>query len=94
MPKEPDDLGKAATMATPLPSSSVTVPKARRAPDLAAGTVVGEYHIVGKLGEGGMGAVYAAKHPVIGKKAAVVVTRKVTLASTQRSTLFVPICEA
>jgi serine/threonine protein kinase len=33
--------------------------------------VVGEYHIVGKLGEGGMGAVYAAKHPVIGKKAAV-----------------------
>src|SRR5262249_5494406 len=71
MPKEPDDLGKAPTMATPLPSSGVTVPKARRAPDLATGMVVGEYHIVGKLGEGGMGAVYAAKHPVIGKKAAV-----------------------
>src|SRR5262249_62007551 len=72
MPKDSDGLGSAPTMATPVPSSGVTTPRAvPRAPDLAAGTVVGEYHIVGKLGEGGMGAVYASKHPVIGKKAAV-----------------------
>jgi serine/threonine protein kinase len=40
-------------------------------PDLEPGDSVGEYRIVRKLGEGGFGAVYAAAHPVIGKRAAV-----------------------
>src|SRR5262245_57624766 len=39
--------------------------------DLPNGTVVGEYVIDGKLGEGGFGAVYRATHPLIGKAAAV-----------------------
>src|SRR5688500_5143049 len=39
--------------------------------DLRPGTVVGEYVVEGKLGQGGMGAVYAATHPLIGKKAAI-----------------------
>jgi serine/threonine protein kinase len=45
----------------------------RRGPhaDLNPGDSVGEYRIVSKLGEGGFGAVYAAAHPVIGKRAAV-----------------------
>ena len=38
--------------------------------DLAAGDVVGEYKIEGKLGEGGFGTVYRAVHPLIGKKCA------------------------
>jgi len=42
-----------------------------RVNDLHAGTLVGEYRIEGKLGEGGMGSVYAATHPLIGKKAAI-----------------------
>ena len=39
--------------------------------ELAAGTVVGEYTIDCKLGDGGMATVYGATHPLIGKKAAI-----------------------
>ena len=39
--------------------------------DLVPGFVVGEYKIDKKIGEGGMGAVYSATHPMIGKRAAI-----------------------
>jgi serine/threonine-protein kinase len=39
--------------------------------DLEAGTMVGEYRVDAKIGEGGFGAVYRATHPLIGKSAAV-----------------------
>ena len=39
--------------------------------DLVEGTVVGEYQIEGKLGQGGFGAVYKATHPLIGKVVAI-----------------------
>ncbi|MFH0899282.1 MAG: protein kinase [Pseudomonadota bacterium] len=39
--------------------------------DLPPGMIVGEYRVEDKLGEGGMGAVYSAIHPLIGKKAAI-----------------------
>ena len=39
--------------------------------DLAPGTVVGEYEVEGKIGEGGFGSVFRAVHPLIGKAAAI-----------------------
>ncbi|MCD6500249.1 MAG: serine/threonine protein kinase [Deltaproteobacteria bacterium] len=39
--------------------------------DIQPGTMVGDYLIEGLLDEGGMGVVYRAVHPVIGKKAAI-----------------------
>ncbi|HZO15419.1 MAG TPA: protein kinase [Polyangiaceae bacterium] len=44
---------------------------ARLDEDLKPGTVLGEYHIEAKIGEGGFGKVYRAVHPVIGKRAAI-----------------------
>ncbi len=38
---------------------------------LAAGTMVGEYRIDREIGRGGMGTVYSADHPVIGKRVAI-----------------------
>ena len=38
---------------------------------LTAGTKVGEYQIQARIGEGGMGTVYSAVQPIIGKKVAI-----------------------
>jgi serine/threonine-protein kinase len=40
------------------------------------GEVVNNYRVVSLLGEGGMGSVYLAEHPVIGRKAAIKVLRR------------------
>jgi serine/threonine-protein kinase len=38
---------------------------------LTIGTLVGEYQIQDRIGEGGMGTVYSAIHPIIGKRVAI-----------------------
>ncbi len=43
--------------------------------DLEPGLMVGEYSIVGRVGEGGMGVVYEGVHPVIGKRVAIKVLK-------------------
>src|SRR4051812_14774993 len=44
--------------------------------DLPPGSIAGEYKIERKIGEGGMGSVYGARHPLIGKRAAIKVIRR------------------
>jgi serine/threonine-protein kinase len=66
----------AAATAAPLPTSpgtGVASSGQRFIPlgDLAPGAVVGEYVIDRKIGVGGMGSVYSATHPTIGKRAAI-----------------------
>lgn len=39
--------------------------------ELPVGTRVGEYNIEKRIGQGGMGVVYGARHPVIGKRVAI-----------------------
>src|SRR5215210_7617672 len=39
--------------------------------DLQPGDMVGEYRVDQQIGEGGMGKVYSATHPVIAKRAAI-----------------------
>jgi len=44
--------------------------------ELGPGSMVGEYRVTGVLGAGGYGYVYAAEHPVIGKRAAIKVLHR------------------
>ncbi len=54
-----------------LREGSDTTSREARGQALEPGDSVGEYLIVRLLGEGGFGTVYEARHPVIGKRAAV-----------------------
>ncbi|HTR49357.1 MAG TPA: serine/threonine-protein kinase, partial [Kofleriaceae bacterium] len=63
----PDDTAHTAPDAAPGPFAED--------PRLAPGTDVGGYAIDGELGRGGMGIVYSAQHPVIGKRVAIKVLK-------------------
>jgi len=53
------------------PSGSFRTTEATPITRLQAGTLVGEYQIADRIAEGGMGTVYSAVHPIIGKKVAI-----------------------
>jgi serine/threonine-protein kinase len=50
---------------------AITVPDGSPDPGLPPGTRVGEYVVERQIGEGGMGKIFAASHPIIGKRVAI-----------------------
>jgi serine/threonine-protein kinase len=73
----PED-GTVLTAARTATGQIITTPIGiPREEDLRAGTMIGEYRVEGKLGEGGMATVFSATHPLIGKKVAIkVISRR------------------
>jgi serine/threonine protein kinase len=51
--------------------TDAALPTGPAAEDLPKGTTIGEYQVLRRIGAGGMGTVYLAEHPVIGKQVAV-----------------------
>jgi len=60
----------------PTPTHRHASAPAREDYDLEPGTALGEYRIEGKIGQGGMGVVFSAVHPLIGKRAAIKILKK------------------
>jgi serine/threonine-protein kinase len=58
------------------------------------GKQFGNYQVTGKIGEGGMGAVYEAEHPDIGRKVAIKVLREHLVGSTEAVERFFRECRA
>jgi eukaryotic-like serine/threonine-protein kinase len=82
-------MGSASSIHDPTQPSSATPPIDGDETTLAPGVQVGEYELTGKLGQGGFGSVYAAVHPLIGKKAAVKVLNREFSASAEMVSRFV-----
>ncbi len=79
----PDDVATCAA------DGDALVPDDALEPVLAPGTLVGEYRVEGKIGEGGFGTVYRAVHPLIGKTAAIKVLSRQFSANPQIVARFV-----
>jgi len=70
-----DEDERPTTIAAPLSLRGADEEETKRDSRLGPGTDIGGYIIDGEIGKGGMGFVYSATHPVIGKRAAVKVLK-------------------
>ena len=72
----------------PGPGQVPAQPLALRMTDITPGTVIDDYIVTGKIGEGGMGTVYGAEHPKLGKQVAIKVLRAELSANVDATTRF------
>jgi serine/threonine-protein kinase len=73
--EEDDDRQTESIAAPAVPADEEATARDPRDARLLPGTDVGGYLIDGEIGRGGMGFVYSATHPVIGKRAAIKVLK-------------------
>src|SRR5690348_16473507 len=66
------DTVEASPAGVPAAAAAVApAPPSEAFDSLVGATLAGRYQIVRRIGEGGMGAVYEARHTIIGKRVAV-----------------------
>ncbi len=80
--------------ATSRPSLKRRVTRPSFLIDLTAGSPVGEYEVQSQIGEGAMGTVFYAVHPLIGKKAAIKVLKPELCANQAQIDRFVQEAQA
>jgi len=73
---KPTGVAIAAGASVPTPTNMQSSASSRDDYELEPGTPLGEYRIEGKAGQGGMGVVFSAVHPLIGKRAAIKILKK------------------
>src|SRR5689334_6941413 len=75
MPDTPDDLSARYPPMTPTALTTRTVQEPTPVSDPLINMKLGEYVVEALVASGGMGMVYRAHHPVIGRKVAIKVLR-------------------
>ncbi len=80
-----DGVGRRPTGVEGIPLDTTPGAKFGQAGDSLIGVTVGEYVIRGALGEGGMGMVYEAVHPILGKRVAIKCLRKEVAANPEEA---------
>src|SRR4051812_22508176 len=71
VPADAASAGRAGSATWSSEQPALAQPRSAASDELAPGDCVGEYVIERRIGAGGMGMVYGARHPVIGKRAAI-----------------------
>jgi eukaryotic-like serine/threonine-protein kinase len=85
--------GHPSDVSVDLPANDLSLPS-RPSTEIDPAEMIGEYAVEERIGRGGMGTVYAAIHPVIGKRVAIKVLRRDLCANADQVERFVQEAQA